>query len=321
MSTPPDVRLRTYAGDDDLPGMTEVINANAARLGQVGFTTVDEMAAQYHHLQRCDPERDIVVAETTDARLVGYARTTWDDVAEGYRSYWLVVECEPSIDGLDAALLDWIERRATEIADGHEVADKRLVAEARDASVRQRLLVDHEFTPAMYSAYMLRPNLDAIPDRRLPAGVGRRPVESAHLRAIWEADIDAFRDHRGYVEQTELDWEKWLEEAGAHDPSLWQVAWSDDTVVGQVRTYVNGEENDRIGRKRAWTEDISTRREWRGQGVASALICASLHQLAALGFDEAALGVDTENPSGALGLYRSLGYEQITLEVEYQRTP
>jgi len=73
------------------------------------------------------------------------------------------------------------------------------------------------------------------------------------------------------------------------------------------------------GRRRAWTEDISTRREWRGKGVASALIASSLRQLASLGFDEAVLGVDLDNPTGALGVYERLGYQVVLRVTEYGR--
>jgi ribosomal protein S18 acetylase RimI-like enzyme len=44
------------------------------------------------------------------------------------------------------------------------------------------------------------------------------------------------------------------------------------------------------------------------RGLARALIARSLHLLAAEGLDTAALGVDADNPSGALGLYESFGF-------------
>jgi ribosomal protein S18 acetylase RimI-like enzyme len=82
---------------------------------------------------------------------------------------------------------------------------------------------------------------------------------------------------------------------------------------------VNEGEAEDLGRRRAWTEDISTRREWRGKGVASALIAASLRQLAGLGFDEAALGVDLDNPTGALGVYQRMGYEVALRVTQFSR--
>lgn len=298
--------------------MTAALNRQVDRDGEGEYITVEGMAAQYEHLQRCDPDRDLVVAEDADGSLVGYARTMWDDLAEGFRQYWLVVNVDPAVTGLEVALLDWVERRALEVADMHDVADRRLGADADDESERQALLVERAFAPQEIYATMVRPDLDGIPDLALPDGVDIRPVEPAHLRAIWESDAEAFRDHRGYVEQSEQDWEKFRADAQV-DTSLWQVAWSGDIVVGQVRTRYNADESGRSGRRRGWTEDISTRRSWRKQGIASALIAASLRQLRSLGFDEAALGVDTDNPNRALRVYEALGYKTVRRGAVYRR--
>lgn len=310
--------LRAYCGASDLPGMTAAANRQVDRDGDGEYLTVAGMAAQYEHLQRCDPDRDIVVADDPDDAVVGYARTMWEDLAEGFRQYWLVVNVDPSIPGLEIGLLDWVERRALEVAAGHEADDRRLGTEADDGGERQALLMERGFAPRMFYAAMVRPDLADIPDAALPEGLEIRAVEPLHLRQIWEADIEAFRDHNDYVEQTEKDWERFRADAKV-DTTLWQVAWSGDIVVGQVRTRFNAEESERSGRRRGWTEDISTRREWRKQGVASALIANSLRQLRSLGFDEAALGVDTDNPNRALRVYESLGFEIVHRGALYER--
>ena len=130
----------------------------------------------------------------------------------------------------------------------------------------------------------------------------------------------AFRDHWGNVEQTEEDYLKFVEGTRqGRARRCWQVAWSGDDVVGQVRTFANDGDREMFGRRRAWTEHISTARAWRKRGIATAVVCASLRQLAELGYEEAALGVDTQNPSGALGLYESLGYEVVATDVMLHR--
>ena len=49
------------------------------------------------------------------------------------------------------------------------------------------------FEPITYAADMVRPSVEDLPDHRLPDGVEIRPVTEDQLRAIWEADADAFR--------------------------------------------------------------------------------------------------------------------------------
>jgi ribosomal protein S18 acetylase RimI-like enzyme len=60
--------------------------------------------------------------------------------------------------------------------------------------------------------------------------------------------------------------------------------------------------------RRGWLDSVFTRRAWRRRGLARALIVRSLHLLRERGLDVAALGVDADNPSGAFGLYESVGF-------------
>jgi ribosomal protein S18 acetylase RimI-like enzyme len=311
--------FRRFGGPDDYAGMAALINDVVAEQGEGEPTTADIIATQYAHLQRSDKAKDMMMVADPDGRLVAYTRVGWNDVREGYRAYHIVFHAVSDVAGLADRLLEWGVARATELASADEHADRRLVTWSTDGSNDERAIgAVGDFEPYAWSAVMVRPHLRDIPDVALPAGVDVRAVEDRDLRAIWESDIEAFRDHPGFVEQDETDWAKFRDEARL-GTALWQVAWVGDTVVGQVRTRVNEGEAERRGRRRAWTEDISTRREWRGQGVASALIAASLRQLASLGFDEAALGVDLDNPTGALSVYERLGFQVALRVTEYER--
>src|SRR5262249_40214045 len=103
------------------------------------------------------------------------------------------------------------------------------------------------------------------------------------------------------------------------DETLCKVAWAGDTIVGQVKTFVNEEENTQLGRKRGWTEEISAHADWRNRGIAGALLAMSLRELRDRGYEEAALGVDTQNPGGAFQLYTKLGFELDRYEAIYAR--
>jgi len=66
-------------------------------------------------------------------------------------------------------------------------------------------------------------------------------------------------------------------------------------------------------------ERIFTRREYRGRGIASALIGRNLRVLRARGMTEAALSTDSDNPSGALDLYERHGFRRDRVEVGWER--
>jgi mycothiol synthase len=87
-----------------------------------------------------------------------------------------------------------------------------------------------------------------------------------------------------------------------------------------VLNFVDHAENEEYGRKRGYTEGICVRRPWRRQGLARALIARSLQVLQGCGMTEAALGVDAENPSGALRLYQSLGFRKVKRVTVYRKS-
>jgi mycothiol synthase len=313
LSTLPGLHARPYRGPVDHPAMAEMMTRWYAASGFEGVATVAEVDHTYAHLEHCDPLTDMVMVESADGRLAGYTRTEWQQVEGGERKYFVFAKLDPDWVGTDlaAALLEANRARARAIASGHAVDCPKLF-EGWSEDDRERILADAYramgFRPVTFGATMVRSHLDDVPATSLPAGLKIRPVHESHLRAIWEADKEAFRDHWGYSEPTEEDWERFL--GFPHrDESLWKVAWEGDRVVGQVRSFINRAENDELGLRRGWTEFISTARDWRKRGVARALICESLRELKDRGMSDAALGVHTENPTGAFHLYESLGYE------------
>src|SRR4029077_13806074 len=90
-------------------------------------------------------------------------------------------------------------------------------------------------------------------------------------------------------------------------------------VAGSVMTFVFANENAELGIRRGWLEHISGRRPWRRRGLASALIARSLRILADRGLEQAALGGDAENPTGALSVYETMGFRRHRVGVAYRK--
>ena len=74
--------------------------------------------------------------------------------------------------------------------------------------------------------------------------------------------------------------------------------------VGRITTFSNA-----VAINLLFLRLIFVRRRWRNRGIAKAFISRSLRILNEHGMTEATLDVDTENPSGALRLYESLGFK------------
>jgi ribosomal protein S18 acetylase RimI-like enzyme len=168
------------------------------------------------------------------------------------------------------------------------------------------------YRPVYHAADLVRPDLEDIPEAPMLEGFVVRTPGDDEMRAVWEADQEAFRDHIGAAPGTENDYRQFLEFEW-RDPTLWRVAWDGDRVAGQVRSFINERENEAFGRKRGWTEFISVRRPYRRRGLARALLAQSLHAVRERGMTEAALGVLTENTHGAFRLYESLGFRVVRI--------
>jgi mycothiol synthase len=314
------VDFRGFRGRDDYAHFARIITANAKNADDDRVETPEAIASGYDHLDRCDPARDLVVAEV-DGLPVAYSRVWWDQEPDGPRIYRHVcyVDHEHSGRGIGAALFAWNETRLREIAAEHDVEEKLLETWVNDRNARAvELNRAAGYEAITFGAEMVRPSVEDLPDHSLPEGVEIRPVTEDQLRAIWDADVEAFRDHWGFVEQTEADYQRFLSHP-YNDYSLWKIAWDDEGVAGQVKSFIDTAQNEEHGRARGWTEAIATSRRWRRRGVAKALIVESIRELAARGMTEVALGVHTENPNGAFDLYAGLGYEVVKTWTTYRK--
>jgi mycothiol synthase len=314
------VDFRTFRGPADYAEFARIITASAKGDGDDRVETPEGVASGYEHLERCDPARDLLVAEVAGLP-VGYSRVWWDQEPDGPRIYRHICFLDPEHggQGIGSRLLAWNQARLDEIAAGHDASEKLLETWVGDRNVAATALIRAAGYEAItYSAEMVRPSVDNLPDHRLPEGLEIRPVTDDQIREIWEADVEAFRDHWGFVEQTEADYERFLA-FPYHDPTLWKIAWDDEGVAGQVKSFIDTAQNEAHGYARGWTEAIATSRRWRRRGVAKALIVESIRELAARGMTEVALGVHTENPNGAYDLYAGLGYEVVSTWTTYRK--
>jgi len=317
----PGVAFRPFRGESDYPDFARIITASAKGEGDHHVETAERIASRYEHLDRCDPARDLLVAEV-GGEPVGYTRVWWDQEPDGPRIYRMVCSLDPAFGGrgIGSAFVEWDMARLREIGAEHDVREKKLLeAWSNDRnSAATALIREAGFEPVTSMAEMVRPSVEDLPEHRLPDGVEIRPVREEDIRAIWEADYEAFRDHWGYVEPTEASYER-FRAFPYLDPTLWKIAWDDEGVAGQVKSFIDTAQNEEHGLRRGWTEAISTSRRWRRRGLAKALIVESIRELAARGMTDVALGVHTENPNGAFDLYAGLGYEVVGKWTTYRR--
>jgi mycothiol synthase len=318
----PGLRFRHYAGSADLPLMNDVANEARAANGVHNITTPESFANYYEHFEpdHCDMGRDLFIVDV-DGQMAGYARTEWQD-EEDARAHYVICFLKPEYrrQGIGTAMLQALEERAIVALGEHPATgDAFFSTDTLGDPGADALLLGTGYVPARYHYVMVRPNLDPVPDAPLPDGLEVRPVRDEHLRQIYDAGVEAARGLWGWLEPTESDFDLFLTDPIQSDRTLWRIAWDGDQVAGQVRAFINHDENERFGQKRGWVENILVRAPWRRRGLARALIAASIDGLRERGMTQGALGVDVDNPSGALRLYESVGFEKDGVETSYRK--
>jgi mycothiol synthase len=311
-STPDGVTLRGFAREADLPAFVRIFRAANEEDRIEERTSVEGMANWVGHpSDTFQAERDIVVA-TVDGEPVGYGWTTWVDTTEGVRDYGTRGHVHPDWRrrGIGTAILHRNEAHLRDLASGHDTDRPRtytgFAPERRPGAVA--LLTGNGYQPVRYFFDMVRPNLEDIRVPELPEGIEIRPVSGREqMRQLFDADVEAFADHWGGFDASDAAFEQWLSDPD-YDPALFVVAWDGDQVAGGVANVIVQHENEELGRRRGLLDSVFVRRPWRGRGLGAALVGRSLELLREKGMESAWLGVDADNPNGALRLYENAGF-------------
>ncbi len=315
---PPDVpglALRVHDGSAGIAALMAPISvaANRAEGVQVHVTEAELTNWLAYTGDHFDPSRDIVLAEL-GGTLVGYAWVQWIDTTEGVREFQLggYVHPDQMGRGIGRHLLAWQEAHATTLPAALDAASPLAYGTwaPQERAAKRHLFERAGYDVVRYFFEMRRPNLDNIAVPPMPDGLEIRPIghDRASQKQVWDADAEAFRgDHWGGFDDSEANFDRSLADAD-HDPDLFVVAWDGDEIAGGVTNAIWKADNEAFNRRRGWLETVFVRRPWRRRGLGAAIVARSLLRLREAGMDEAMLGVDSGNPSGALGLYERAGF-------------
>jgi mycothiol synthase len=320
---PRDVTVRTLDPANDFPALARFMADVNVADNHNQVLTPEEVAIEWRRAPGFEPTRDALLVEDA-AGIVAHVNVD-AQVRDGKVLHWIEgwVRQDRRREGIGRALLGWGERHAADHVRARATPEPDLpqflgfgVLESNPAALA--FAASTGYAPVRFGFQMRRPLDVPIPELDLPAGIELRPVLEEHHRQIWDADVEAFRDHHEPRERTDDDFEATFAFPDL-DTSLWRVAWEGDEVVGSVMNAIFPAENARLGIRLGWLEHVSVRRAWRGRGVAKALIVSSLHALRERGMEAAALGVDADNPTGALALYEALGFRPHQKWISHRR--
>ncbi|WP_406049038.1 GNAT family N-acetyltransferase [Kribbella sp. NBC_00889] len=258
-----------------------------------------------------DTSRD-TVGLWADGRMIGYGKvyapSSVVDVArirtEG------TVHPQWRRQGLGTALQRWLIQRAGEV---HIEKHPETTGEINTATIStnvgaDRLLRTFGFEECRYFFDMKRPLDAAVPEATLADGLRLAQFDPAMDEDVRVTHNEAFRDHWGSTPRDPESWKNWVTGSRAFRRGQSYVVLDGDTIAAYVLGYEWVADTEATGIKELYIGQVGTLRAYRGRGLARAALAKVLTEAVQAGFQRAGLGVDADNPTGALGLYEGLGF-------------
>lgn len=251
-----------------------------------------------------DIERDTRVIHASDGSLAAFAQhSTPDPILLRYHAFGPV---DPGFEGrgLGSAIIDWTEAETrARLAQG---STARVWNSVQAGNAGAIALLERYGYASIRSFWQMTMDLDdSFEAGAAPEGVTIRPallpVDGPAAQSVLNT---AFRSHFGHVEETFEEWMAQQEADDTWDPTLGVLAEIDGTIVG----FSNNGVIDGVG----YVFELGVLPEMQGRGIGRALLRHSFAMLAGRGIARGRLGVDTQNVTGAVELYRSVGLTPVT---------
>ena len=256
-----------------------------------------------------DPQTDSQIVAAEDGRIVGWCEVY--DFAPHTR-FQSRLRIDPTLE--NGAIAKWLVQWAIERARQSlpkAPADERVIMTQGAYQTTPDQIALLESAGFSYARSFLRMKIEMTDSPAAaiwPEGiVVRSMVAGDDDHAAVAAIRDAFKDHWGHVEtpfEEDLEeWKQWIHEDDDFDTDLWFLAMDGDEIAGFCQCYPIVGEDPKVG----LVDELGVRRQWRGRGIATALLQHAFSAFFERDKPIVELGVDSQSPTGATRLYEKAG--------------
>jgi len=317
-----DITIRAFRMDD-IPALAALRTA-VEEMEHLGIATSEQDLRNRHATPELDPERNEFVAVTPDGQIVG---AEWVAVRHGigedtFNIFGLVHPARRG-QGIGQKLMDVaiarVQERTGEAKSSNLWLQSTDIHDAPDDGGRIALFESNGFEVVRWGIDMrcelpgLGKIAPVVPIVQEPPGIQLRKWRpGVDDEAVGWMLNEAFRDSWGYAEIVMADWLRYLK-SGSLDLEHCVLAWdaANERLVGACVNLCDEDTFRRRGRRELYVDDLAVLREYRKRGIATALLAWTLNRADHLGMQSVGLGADAENITGAVRLYRRLGFEII----------
>lgn len=267
-----------------------------------------------------DLVRDCRVGRDPSGEVVAIARSICTDSDVAVRRALLMGAVRPDRRGrgIGRAVMAWQLAHAREwyaanLTDEHGPLRLSVFADSK-AAAEHALAERFGLRKARYFAELTR-HLDepvTVPEVQ---GIRIVPFGSVPAEQTLAVRNAAFRDHWGSVERPLAGWLEQLR-GSAFRPEWSFAAVDGETVVGFLIGVAYEQDWAPQGYRSGYIELLGTLADYRGRGIATALIGSAMAAFQRDRMEAAEIGVDSESQTGAAGLYASLGFVETSATVQ-----
>ena len=304
---------RPFAGESDVEKTIALLQAEADA-DRDGLTVSEEDL----RFEWVDDEpgwvRNLQVWETGEKLVACFG--AWHETADELNRAYGEVHSHP--DWREPVFIDEITQASVEAVAGliHRPVEFRIGgAGSQDwkhgGLERVGFVVDRHF-------FRMSANVDGnLLEPVIPEDFAIRPLAGeAEIEEWVETFNAAFAEHHDPPTTTIEEKRRRLTEAGYLPEADLVAVDGEGRFVGVGR---NSVEKLADGGEKPWVNSIALRPEARGRGIGRALLLASMAALRDAGYEQVHLSVDSDNQSGALQLYESVGFRVDSRMIVYMR--
>lgn len=295
------------ATEDDIPAIVELQDA-CYEVDQTYREVASEIRDRFSDEMIDAPvdsllgfDGDLLVASVWSMAATS-AGTKWRAFAESH------IRPTHRSDQLRQAALEWWEQRCRIRLSTHDDGLPKVlwrgVYEHQEDEID--LLDRNGYSVVRYYDELIRDLDTPIDAHPLSDGLRLVPESVAGEGDDLRVHNEAFKDHWGSQPWTADRWDHFKNEF--YLPEASYVVYDGDDPVGHIFSTSYPHDFDDRGFTHAWIESLAVIRSHRKRGVASALVTRALRDFVEMGMEHALLDVDSENPTGAYGLYEQLGF-------------
>jgi ribosomal protein S18 acetylase RimI-like enzyme len=148
-----------------------------------------------------------------------------------------------------------------------------------------------------------------------PDGFAVRTMREGEERRVYDVQMASFADTWMFAPDPYESWLHWMVEESSFDRSLWFLAEQDGDLAG-ISLSRAPENEPGLG----WIRILGVLPDYRNKGLGQALLRHTFAEFASRGFTAVGLGVDAENPTGAVRVYERAGMHVERTNLIFERS-